>query len=164
MGIIGPPPSAALLIANQALNGLEIEHRSNSHNYHALFAPSASGDWRMSSIFHLLDIVLVPVSHHFLCNYTLSLHHVAFENFLHKVNWVGAFWSKNWTFAGNYCSLSVLLSAVGTTRTTLTVLVLVRWWSSEIIRTCVRMLCLLATATIQGWRFIFFSVLYWQHS
>ena len=37
----------------------------------------------------LLDIVLVPISHHFLCNYRLTLHHVAFENFPHEVNWVG---------------------------------------------------------------------------
>ena len=28
----------------------------------------------------LLDTVLVPISHHFLCNYRLTLHHVAFEN------------------------------------------------------------------------------------
>ena len=44
---------------------------------------------------HPSNIVLVPISHHFLCNYRLTLHHVAFENFPHKVNnWLGAFWSK----------------------------------------------------------------------
>ena len=47
-------------------------------------------------------------------------------------------------------SLSVLLSAVGTTHTTQTVLALAWWPSSEIIRTRVCMLCLLAAATIQG--------------
>ena len=36
----------------------------------------------------------IPISHRFLCNYRLTFHHVAFENFLHKVNWMGAFWSK----------------------------------------------------------------------
>ena len=38
-----------------------------------------------------VDIVLVPISHHFLCNYRLTLHHVAFEKFSHEVNWVGTF-------------------------------------------------------------------------
>ena len=47
-------------------------------------------------------------------------------------------------------SLSVLLSAVGTTHTTQTVLPLAWWPSSEIIHTRVCMLCLLAAATIQG--------------
>ena len=50
------------------------------------------------------------------------------------------------------CSLSLLLSAVGTTRTTQTVLALAWWPSSEIIRTRVRMPHLLAAATIRGWR------------
>ena len=35
---------SALLIANRALNGLEIKRRSNPQNYRALFVPSASGD------------------------------------------------------------------------------------------------------------------------
>ena len=39
----------------------------------------------------LLDIVLLPISHHFLCNCRLTLHH---ENFPHEVNWVSVFWSK----------------------------------------------------------------------
>ena len=49
-------------------------------------------------------------------------------------------------------SLSVLLSAVGMTRTTQTVLVLAWWLSSEIICSCVRVPRLLATATIRGQR------------
>ena len=49
-------------------------------------------------------------------------------------------------------SLSVLLSAVGMTRTTQTVLALAWWPSSEIICTRVRVLRLLAAATIRGWR------------
>ena len=49
-------------------------------------------------------------------------------------------------------SLSVLLSAVGTTRTAQTVLALVWWPSSEIIRTRVRVPRLLAEATIRGRR------------
>ena len=35
-----------------------------------------------------LDIVAI------LCNYRLTLHHFAFETFLHEVNWVGTFWSE----------------------------------------------------------------------
>ena len=95
---------SALLIANQALNSLEIKRRSNPQNYRAaLFVPSTSGDWCWSSIFQSPDIVLVPISDHFLCNYRLTLHHVAFENFPHEVdNWVGAFWNKLETFAGNW--------------------------------------------------------------
>ena len=50
-------------------------------------------------------------------------------------------------------SLSVLLSAVGMTRTTQTVLALAGRSSSEIIRTCVRVPRFLAAATIQGQRF-----------
>ena len=34
--------------------------------------------------------MLVPISHYFLRNYRLTLHHVAFENFPYEVNWVGA--------------------------------------------------------------------------
>ena len=26
--------------------------------------------------------------------FCVTLHHVAFENFLHEVNWVGTFWSE----------------------------------------------------------------------
>ena len=53
-------------------------------------------------------------------------------------------------------SLSVLLSAVGKTCTTQTVLALAWWLSSKIIRTCVCMLRLLAVATIEG-RHLFHS-------
>ena len=81
MRIIG-----TLLIANRALNSLEIKWRITVR---ALFAPSAQARFIQSP-----DIVLVPISHHFLCNYRLPLHHIAFENFPHEVNWVGTFWSK----------------------------------------------------------------------
>ena len=49
-------------------------------------------------------------------------------------------------------SLSVLLSAVGTTHTTQTVLALAWWLSSESIRTRVHVPRLLAAATIRGQR------------
>ena len=70
MRIIG-----VLLIANRALNSLEIELRrhSNPQNYRAVFGPSASGDWHSSSIFQSPDIVLVSISHHFLPCITLHL-------------------------------------------------------------------------------------------
>ena len=48
------------------------------------------------------------------------------------------------------CRLSLLLSAMGTTRTTQTVLALAWWPSSEIIRTRVHVLRLLAAAKIWG--------------
>ena len=54
----------------------------------------------------------------------------------------------------NMHSLSVLLSAVGTTRTTQTVLALAWRPSSEIIRTHVRVPGLLAAATIYGSHYI----------
>ena len=63
-----------LLIVNRVLNGLEIDWCRNPQNYRALLAPSASGDWRSSSIFQSPDIILVPISHQFLCNYRLTLH------------------------------------------------------------------------------------------
>ena len=85
-------PTSAGKHVNRALNDLEIERHSNPPNYCVLFAPSTSEDQRLSSIFQSPNIVLE--SHHFLCNYKLTLHHVAFENFPHEVNWVGAFWSK----------------------------------------------------------------------
>ena len=77
----GAPPMqvsmriGALLVANWALNSLEIELRrhSNPQNYCAPFAPSASGDWHSSSIFQSPDIVLVSISHHFLPCITLHL-------------------------------------------------------------------------------------------
>ena len=49
------------------------------------------------------------------------------------------------------CSLSVLLSTMGMTCTTQTVLVLVWWPSSEIILIRVWVPCLQAVATIWGW-------------
>lgn len=51
-----------------------------------------------------------------------------------------------------YCSFSVLLSAVETTRTPQIALAQARWLSSEIICTRVHMPRLLAVATIRGWR------------
>ena len=48
------------------------------------------------------------------------------------------------------CNLSVLLSAVGTTRTTQVTLVLAWWPLSEIIQTHVRVPRVLVAATIQG--------------
>ena len=54
-------------------------------------------------------------------------------------------------------SLSILLSAVGTTQTAL---VLAWWLSLEIIRTCVCIPHLLAIATIRGWH-LFHSELRW---
>ena len=81
----------ALLIANQALNRLEIKR--------CITMPSLplaqTGIAAQAGFFFFshLDIVLVPISNHFLCNYRVTLHHVAFENFPLEVNWVGAFWS-----------------------------------------------------------------------
>ena len=49
-------------------------------------------------------------------------------------------------------SLSVLLSAMGTTRTPQTILALAWWLLLEIIPTCVHVPCLLVAATIRGWR------------
>ena len=50
----------------------------------------------------LLDIALVPISDHFLCNYRLTLHHVELKNFPHAVNWVRTFWSKLEIFGENW--------------------------------------------------------------
>ena len=61
-----------------------------------LFAPSASWDWYSSSIFQLPDIVLVYLYRIIFC--VTIIHHVAFQNFPHELNWVGAFWSKLWHF------------------------------------------------------------------
>ena len=52
--------------------------RNQMAHYRALFAPSTQARFIQSP-----DIVLVPISHHFLCNYRLPLHHIAFENFPH---------------------------------------------------------------------------------
>ena len=67
--------------------------------------------------------------------------------------WIRYIWVRQWRLLDNVSStrsLSVLLSALRTTRTTQTVLALAWWPSSEIIRTRVRVPCLLAAATIQG--------------
>ena len=67
-----------------------MDERLNDYSAILTWPDEESGE-DLSSI---LDVVLVPISHHFLCNYRLTLHHVALENFTHEVNWVGAFWSK----------------------------------------------------------------------
>ena len=62
-------------------------------------------------------------------------------------------WVRRWWLldtVSSTCSLSVLLSAVGRTRRTQTVLALVWWALSEIIRTCVCIPHLLPAATIRG--------------
>ena len=67
--------------------------------------------------------------------------------------WIGYEWVEWWWLldaVSSTRSLSILLLAAGTTRTTWTVLALVWWLLSEIIRTCVRVPCLLAAATIWG--------------
>jgi len=69
----------------------------------AAFSPSRKRTWK----FHVMNFTGKPSrveklsrSYHsdfrycILCNYTLTLYHVAFENFPHEVNWVGAFWSE----------------------------------------------------------------------
>ena len=63
--------------------------------------------------------------------------------------WIRCIWVRQWQLldtVSSTCSLSLLLSAVGTTCTTQTVLALARWWSSEIICTCVHVLRVLAAA------------------
>ena len=68
-------------------------------------------------------------------------------------SWIGEEWVRQWQLldaVSSTRSLSVLLSAVRMTHTTRTVLAIVWWPSSEIICTCVRVPCLLATATIRG--------------
>ena len=71
--------------------------------------------------------------------------------------WIGYERVRRWWLLDAVCSthsLSVLLSAVGTTRTTQTVLALAWWPSSETIHTRVRMPHLLATTTIRGGRLL----------
>ena len=62
----------------------------------AAFLPSRKRNrdefcWQTKSV---VDIFRSDFRCCILCNYRLTLHHVAFENFPHKVNWVGAFWSE----------------------------------------------------------------------
>ena len=67
--------------------------------------------------------------------------------------WIGYEWVRRWRLldaVSSMHSLSVLLSAVGTTRTAQTVLALAWWLPSEIIRTSVHMPHSLTAATLQG--------------
>ena len=67
--------------------------------------------------------------------------------------WIGHERARRWRSLDaviSMCSVSVLLSVVGTTRTTQTVLALAWWPSSEIIHASVCVPCLLAAATIWG--------------
>ena len=83
-----------LLIANRALHGLEIEWRITVRSFPIAQMGIDARARFFFFFFQSPDIVLVPISHHFLCNCRLTLHQVVFANFLHEVNWVGAFWSN----------------------------------------------------------------------
>ena len=67
-----------------------MDEQLNDYSAILVWPDEESGEYPSS----LLDTVLVPISYHFLCNYRLTLHHVAFENIPQEDNWVGAFWSK----------------------------------------------------------------------
>ena len=72
MRIIG-----ALLIANRALNGLEIERRIIVRS-----SPLAQTgiDARARFFFSHPDIVLAPITHHFLCNFCIMLRFKTFRS------------------------------------------------------------------------------------
>ena len=133
-------------------------HPTNIGGYSGMFHTQpteniAHGFWTSTTVKHTIFLWSDAAATIYFTAWFVQLLFEGSVYFFINDSWIGYKWVRRWWLLDTVSStrsLSVLLSAVGTTRTTQTVLALAWWPLSEIIRTCVRVPRLLAAATIQG--------------